>query len=104
MVGGERRRGLEEERTALVGRLPALVVRIEEPVAQELELEVPEPVVIEELPDLAERPLLEDVLEVGVPSPIPLNPTRAACSHRSRRSNRLHSRPKCTSTGPEVVQ
>ena len=35
---------------------------------------------------------------------MPLKPTLAASAQRSRQSNRLHSRPTCTSTGPETVQ
>src|SRR5215216_6771317 len=36
--------------------------------------------------------------------PMPRIPTLAASAQRSRKSNRLHSRPSCTSTGPETVQ
>ncbi len=69
VVGGEGGGGLEQKRSALVGRLAALVARVEEPVAEELELDVAEPVVVEQLPDLAQGAGLEHVLEVGVPEP-----------------------------------
>jgi len=70
IIGSE----IEEQRASLVGGAPALVVRVEEPVSQELELEVAEPVVVEELPHLGERPRLQHVLEVGVPEPDALEP------------------------------
>ena len=44
---------------------------VEEPVREELELEVAQAVLVEQLRDLAECPGLEDVLEVGVPEPDP---------------------------------
>ena len=49
--------------------LATLVARVEEPVPQELELDLIESVLVEERAHLAERPGLEDVLEVGVPEP-----------------------------------
>ena len=69
VVRGKGRGRLEQQRPPLVGRLAALVVRVEEPVAEELELEVAEPVVVEELPHLAQGARLEHVLEIGVPEP-----------------------------------
>ena len=67
----------------LVGCLPALVIRIEEPVAEELELELIEAVLVEDRPQLAERLRLEHVLEVGMPDadapePDALRPARSA--------------------------
>ena len=61
--------GVEEQLADLVGRLAALVVPVEEPVHEELELEVAQPVVVEDLLHLREAPRLEHVLEVGVPDP-----------------------------------
>src|SRR5581483_83111 len=66
---GQLRRRAEEQRASLVRGAPALVVRVEEPVAEELELELVELVLVEKLPHLAERPLLEHVLDVRVPEP-----------------------------------
>ena len=60
-------RRLEEQRAPFVGGPPALVTRIEEPVAEELELELIEAVLVEDRPQLAERLRLEHVLEVGMP-------------------------------------
>ena len=40
VMRGKRRGGLEQQRPPLVGRPAALVVRVEEPVAEELQLEV----------------------------------------------------------------
>ena len=67
VVGGEGLGRLEQQRPSRVGGRAALVVRVEEPVPEELQLEVAEPVVVEELPHLAQRARLEHVLEVGVP-------------------------------------
>ena len=69
MVRGQRGSRLEQQRAPLVGGPSALVVRVEEPVPEELELELAEPVVVEELPHLAQRARLEHVLEIGVPEP-----------------------------------
>ena len=49
VMGGQHGRGLEEQRARLVGGAPALVVRVEEPVAEELELQVAKPVVVEDV-------------------------------------------------------
>ena len=102
-AGSSRRR---EEQRAVRRRPAGARHRIEEPVAEELELELIEAVLVEDLPQLAKRLGLEQVLEVGVPEPdAPEADAAAACSQRSRlQAERLHSRPKCTSTGPEVVQ
>ncbi len=69
MVRGQLGRRLEEQRTSLVGCLPALIVGVEEPVAEELELELLDPVLLENRPQLAERLGLQQVLEVGMPEP-----------------------------------
>ena len=74
VVGVERGGRLEQELPGRVRCLPPLVVRVEEPVEQALELEVLEPVVVEEPLDVGERARLEDVLEVGVPEPDALEP------------------------------
>ena len=63
----EHARGLEEQRARLVGGAAALVVRVEEPVQQALELEVAQPVVVEDPLHLLQAARLEHVLEVGVP-------------------------------------
>ena len=65
----QRGRRLEEQRASLVGGAAPLVVRVEEPVAEELELELVEAVLVEDLPQLSERLRLEQVLEIGVPEP-----------------------------------
>ena len=62
---------VEQQRADLVGGLPALVVLVEEPVHEELQLEVAEAVVVEGLLHLPQAPRLEHVLEVGVPDPEP---------------------------------
>ena len=93
VVRVQRRRRLEQQRTHPVGGDTPLVARIEEPVHQELELEVTQPVVVEGLLQLPQRPRLEQVLEVGVPDAEPANPTSRAAAHRSAQSKRLHSRP-----------
>src|SRR5207302_928195 len=67
VMRGQLGRRAEEQRAPLVGGAPALVVGVEEPVAQELELELIQAVVVEQLPHLAEGPRLEHVLEVCVP-------------------------------------
>ncbi len=67
VVRPERGRRLPEEGPDPVGLLPALVGLVEEPVHRELELEVAEPVIVEQLLHLGERPALEHVLEVCVP-------------------------------------
>ncbi len=69
VVRGKRRGRLEQQRPSLVGGRAALVARVEEPVAEKLQLEVAEAVVVEELPHLAERARLEHVLEIGMPEP-----------------------------------
>jgi hypothetical protein len=69
VVGVELAGGLEEQPPLHVGGLPALVVRVEEPVHQELELEVLEARVVEDLLHLAQRARLEHVLEIRVPDP-----------------------------------
>ena len=69
VVRGERGSRLEQERPSLVRCLSALVVGVEEPVAEELELDVAEPVVVEQLTNLPQGALLEHVLEIGVPEP-----------------------------------
>ena len=51
--------------------MAALVVGLEEPVREKLELEVPQAVLVEQLSDLVECPRLEDVLEVGMPETDP---------------------------------
>ena len=61
----------------LVGGPAALVVLVEEPVHQELELEVAQPVVVEDLLHLPQALRLEHVLEVGVPDPEPAEPDLA---------------------------
>ncbi len=71
VMRGERGRRLPEKRAQLVGFPATLVGAVEEPVRQELELEVGEAVVVQELGDLAQRPGLEHVLEVGVPETDP---------------------------------
>jgi hypothetical protein len=69
VVGGQLGGSPEQERAPLVGGLPALVTWIEEPVPEEFELELVEPVLVEEPAHLAQVPRLQDVLEVGVPQP-----------------------------------
>ena len=69
VVRGERGGGLEEERARPVGGPPALVVGVEEPVAEELELELVEPVVVEDRAHARRASASRAVLEVGVPEP-----------------------------------
>src|SRR4029453_14427280 len=69
VVCGQLGRSSEQERPSLVGGLAALVARVEEPIPEELELEVVEPQLVEEAGPLTKRSGLEDVLEVGVPQP-----------------------------------
>ena len=69
VVGRQHLRRLEQQRARQVGGAAALVARFEEPVPQELELEVLQAVVIEELSHLMEVARLEHVLQVGVPKP-----------------------------------
>ena len=71
MVRAELRAGLPQEGADPVRLHPALVAGVEEPVHHELELEVAQPVVVEQRLHLGERARLEDVLEVGVPEPDP---------------------------------
>ena len=105
VVGVEHARGLEEQLARLVGGATALVVRVEEPVHQELELEVTQPVVVEDALHLLQAPGLEHVLEVGVPDAEAAEADLARLPRSGRaQSKRLHSRPVCTSTGPETVQ
>ena len=67
----ERRCGFPEARPQAVGGLAALVVGLEEPVREKLELEITQAMLVEQLGDLVERPRLEDVFEVGMPEPDP---------------------------------
>src|SRR3954471_11810499 len=53
------------------GLEPPLVLLVEEPVHQELELEPAQAVVVEDPLQVAQRSRLEQVLEVGVPDPEP---------------------------------
>src|SRR5262249_47859795 len=71
VVRPERDRGLEEKPPHPVGLDTALVAGVEEPVHQELELEMAEPVVVEDTFQVAEALRLEQVLEIGVPDPEP---------------------------------
>ncbi len=104
MVRGQHGRCLEDQRARLVGRNASLVAGVEEPVAEELELELVELVFVEDRTQLGERLCLEQVLDVGMPEADAPEADAPVCSQRSRRLYRLHSRPKCTSTGPDVVQ
>ena len=74
VVRAERGGGVVEEALGRLGGAAALVVRIEEPLPDELELEVLEAVVVEQLLHVGQRARLQDVLEVGVPDPDPLEP------------------------------
>src|SRR3954452_555856 len=65
----ERGGGIEEQAPVRVGRGAAFVAGVEEPVHEELELEVVEPGRVEDVLHLAQRAGLEHVLEVGVPDP-----------------------------------
>ena len=67
MVRVEGRRRREEQLPRLVGGPAPLVGGVEEPLPQELELEMGEPGVVEDLLHLRRRARLEDVLEVRVP-------------------------------------
>ncbi len=69
VVGAELGRRLPQQRTVGVRRRAALGPGIEEPVAEELELEPRQPMVVEQLAHLAQRVgvRLEDVAEVGKP-------------------------------------
>src|SRR5581483_8434358 len=68
VVDGEHLGCVEDEVPGRVGRPASLVARVEEPVAEELELDVPEPVLVEERADVAQRRAVrEHVLEIGVP-------------------------------------
>ncbi len=67
----------EEQLADLVGGPAALVVLVQEPVHQELQLEMAQPVVVEDLLHVAQAPRLEQVLEVGVPEPEPAEPDLA---------------------------
>ena len=58
---------LEQQCARLVGGPTALVVGIEEPVQQALDLEVTEPVVVEGALHLLQAPGLEHVLQIGMP-------------------------------------
>ena len=69
VVGLEDGGGVEEQAALPVGRGAALVAGVDEPVHEELELEVPEAGVVEDRLHLAQRVRLEHVLEVGVPDP-----------------------------------
>ncbi len=66
--------GLEEQLPDRLGGATALVVRIEEPLPDELELEVLEAVGVEQRLDVGECPRLEDVLQVGMPEADSLEP------------------------------
>ena len=67
MVRAECVRSIEEQRADLVGCTAPLVAGVEEPLHQELELEVLQAVVVEVPLHLTQRSRLEHVLEVGVP-------------------------------------
>ena len=67
----ERARRVEEQRTDLVGGRAPHVAGVEEPVHEELELEVVEAVLVEDLLHLAQASRLEHVLQVGVPDAEP---------------------------------
>ena len=82
----------------------ALVARVEEPVHQELELELAQAVVVEGLLHLGQAARLEHVLQIGVPDAEAGEPDLPASAQRSAQPKRLHSRPTWTSTGPETVQ
>src|SRR3954451_16410750 len=69
VVGLEDGGGVEEQAALRVGDAAALVVGVEEPVHEELELEVLEAGVVEHGLDVAQGALFEHVLEVGVPDP-----------------------------------
>src|SRR5581483_8701505 len=74
VVRRQRGRRFPEQRAPLVALPAAFVLRVVEPLPEELELEVPEPELVEERRDVRERPRLEDVLEVGVPETDPAEP------------------------------
>ncbi len=71
VVRRQRRRGLPEAGAQLVALRAPLVAGIDEPLPEELELQVAQAVVVEERGDLVERSGFEDVLEVGVPEADP---------------------------------
>jgi hypothetical protein len=74
VVGAERTRGIQQEIPHLVGLLASLRPLVLEEAPDELQLQVFEPVVVQELLDLIETATLEAVGEVGVPDPDPLHP------------------------------
>src|SRR3954453_16676378 len=69
VVRVEGRGGLEEEAPLRVRGLSALVARVEEPIHEELELQVLQAGVVEHRLHLAQRAGLEHVQQVGVPDP-----------------------------------
>jgi len=73
----EHGRRLEEELPGLVGLAPALVVLVEEPVRQELELEMAQAVVVERPLQVAQALRLEQMLDVRVPEAEPAEADRA---------------------------
>ena len=79
----------------------ALVAGVDEPVHEELELEVLEAGVVEDRLHLA-RACASRAGARGrrARSRCPSKPTFAASAQRSRQANSDHSRPTCTSTGP----
>ncbi len=74
VVRAERRGGIEQEALGGLGGAAALVVRVEEPLPDELELEVLEPVVVEQPLQVGQCVRLQEVLEVGMPEPDSLEP------------------------------
>ena len=66
-----------QQLAGLVGGLAPRIARVDEPVHEELELEVAQAVVVEDLLHLREAPRLEHVLEVGVPDPDAAEPDLA---------------------------
>src|SRR5262245_44356489 len=77
VVRAELRRGVEQEPADAIRLAAPPVVLVEEPVHEELDLEVSQPVVVEAALQLCQGLRLEQVLEVRVPDPEPAEAGRA---------------------------
>src|SRR4029077_13126675 len=102
----ERVRGVEEQLADLVGGTPPSVAGVEEPVHQELELEVSETVVVERALQVTETLRLQHVLEICMPDS---EPAEADCSGRGAPVGPVEEAPFATDvhlhrTGDRPVQ
>ena len=104
VMGVEGRGGVKQKSPHRVGLGARRLTGRDEEVGEELDLEVAQ-AGVSKIDCISLSVRVSSWCEMSAcHSPSPVKPTRAAFAQRSRQSNRLHSRPVCTWTGPETVQ